>query len=219
MSSLLLPRPSHPSGSYQPGSVDPALLRQPLSLRSLGKQTPDATAQVPAKPWPHLLCATAPNGRADGHQPGTQQPPIRQLVAPMCVLWHSSMRQPAVHSSFGHGSRPSPQLRCVLKLWLLTLSLASYCSASLRSVAMVAPILLPVILCCLLLCYVQLGLSAFPLHRLMSTFMSTCLTSRLTCRFPMAAGIVCLHVSARVPLLSCFTLSCQPLCPHALLQD
>ena len=143
MSSLLLPHPSHPFGSYQPGSVDPALLRQPLSLRSLGKQTPDATAQVPAKPWPHLLCATAPHGRADGHQPGTQQPPIRQLVAPMCVLWHSSMRQPAVHSSFGHGRRPSPQLRCVLKLWLVTLSLVSYCFASLRSVAMVAPILLP----------------------------------------------------------------------------
>ena len=53
------------------------------------------------------------------------------------------MRQHAVHGSFGHGRRPSPQLRCVLKLWLVTLSLMSYCSASLGSVAMVAPILLP----------------------------------------------------------------------------
>ena len=34
--------------------------------------------------------------------------------------------------------------------------------------------------------------------------MSTCLTSRLTSRFPTAAGIVCLQVSACVPLSCCF---------------
>ena len=37
----------------------------------------------------------------------------------------------------------------------------------------------------------------------MSTFMPTCLTSRLTSRFPTAAGIVCLQVSARAPLSCC----------------
>ena len=61
----------------------------------------------------------------------------------MCVLWHMILGKHAVPGSSGHGRRPPPQLRCVPKLWLVTLSLVSYCSSSILSGAMVAPILLP----------------------------------------------------------------------------